>query len=145
MNSHDIMIKIESLMDDARTAVLATADQQGRPFVRWMTPVILKGRPDTLFTFSRPDANKIKHIKSQAEVEWMFQDRGLNEIIHARGTVTLIDHPGLKSEILENVGSRLTAFWKIDLDNTDIIVLETTIKEAVYYQPMEASYEIVKF
>lgn len=145
MTPHEIITKLEAMIEDAKTAVLVTTDEQGCPYMRWMTPVLLKGRADSIFTFSRPNARKVSHIKSSPEVEWMFQDRGLAEIINLRGTVTLLDQPGLKAEILENAGSRMTAFWKIDVENTDFMILETTIKEADYYQPMKPYRETIKF
>jgi pyridoxamine 5'-phosphate oxidase len=145
MNQRELMNKLDAIIEDAKSAVLATSDSKGTPFLRWMTPIVLRWRPATLFCFTRPDTKKIEHIEAHPQVEWLIQNRALTEIVNVRGTVTVLDNPALKNEILEKLGSRLTMFWKVDLEKTEFVVLETIIQEATYYQPMKGVRETVEF
>ena len=145
MNQQELMNKLDAVIEDAKSAVLATSDSKGTPCLRWMTPIVLKWRPATLFCFTRPDTQKIEHIEAHPQVEWLIQNRALTEIINVRGTVTALDNPALKNEIIEKLGPRLTMFWKVDLEKTDFVVLETIIHEATYYQPIKCVRETVKF
>jgi len=53
-----------------------------------------------------------------------------------------VDNPSLRSEVLEIVGPRLHAFWKVCADERDLLVLETIIIEVgIFYMPMKGSKE----
>ena len=145
MNQNELMNKLEVILEDAQAAVLATTDDTGQSHLRWITPMILKGHPRVFFTFTRPNTRKIRDLQSHPNVEWMFQTRALTEIINVRGRIDVVDNPALKNEIIETLGHRLTMFWKVDLENTDFVVLETVIKEAVYYEPMTGRKETITF
>ena len=75
----------------------------------------------------------------------MVQDRALNEIIHLRGVMNVIDNPALRTELMEVLGSHLQVLWKANLDRTEMVVLETVIKQAVYFVPMKGFRELVAF
>jgi pyridoxamine 5'-phosphate oxidase len=78
-------------------------------------------------------------------VQWIFQTRSLDKIINVEGKVNLLDNPSIRSEVLEVVGPRLVAFWKINVDERDLLVLETVIEKATYYLPMKGTKETVIF
>lgn len=145
MDQLQIMNKAQEILEDAKAAVLTTIDRDGRSHMRWMTPAILKWRPGVMFAITRPEAEKMRRFEANRQVEWMIQSRDLTEIINMRGTIAVLNHAGLKTEIIEQIGDRLAAFWKFDMDCTDCVVLETEIKQAVYYLPMKPSREIVTF
>ena len=75
----------------------------------------------------------------------MFQDPSLTEIVTVRGTMSVVDNPSLRAEVLEAVGPRLRAFWKLAKDGRDLAVLETAIVEAAQYLPMEGRKSVVRF
>ena len=145
MKKNEIVQKLEDIIDKVRTAVLATTGVDGTPDMRWVTPAILRGRPDSIFTITSPNSNKVKQIKSSPRAQWMFQTRPLDQIIVVEGKVNIIDNPSIRSEVLEVVGPRLTAFWKINVDETDLLVLETVIETATYYSTMKGTKEKVMF
>lgn len=144
MDIHGIMGKIEEILEDSKTGVLATVDTSGRPHMRWMTPAIVHGRPGAIFAVTSPQFAKAIHLASHSEAEWMLQTRALDEIVNIKCKINLIDNPSIKSEILEAAAKKLTAFWKVNT-GMDFIVLETILEEAAYYNPMKGLKEVINF
>jgi general stress protein 26 len=145
MEKNELLQKLEEIIDKVKTAVLATTGKNGTPDMRWVTPAILRGRHGAIFTITYPASNKVKQIKSNPRVQWMFQTRPLDQIVMVEGKVNVIDNPSIRSEVLEVVGPRLAAFWKINVDETGLLVLETVIEKATYYLPMKGKKEEVLF
>jgi pyridoxamine 5'-phosphate oxidase len=146
MNPRDIMHKIEEILEISKVAVLATVDSQCKPCIRWMTPALIKGRPWTLYAVTSPKWNKICHINSNPNVEWMIQTPSLNEIVTIRGKVNVIDMPAIKAEVFESVGTRLASFWRVTkAEMNEVAVLETIIEEATYFHSMQGIKETVTF
>lgn len=145
MQQQEIINKIDSILEDAKAAVLATSDRQGKVHLRWMTPVVLKYQPDAIYCFAAAGSEKLKHISADNKVEWMVQTRDLREIVNIEGTVNIIDTPATKTELLETLGPRLATFWKSNANPEEFVILETIIHRAVYFEPMKAKQEIVTF
>ena len=144
MNQHEMMGKIERLVDDAKVAVLATVDSDGRPHVRWMTPAVIPGRPGAVFAVTAPDFAKVHQLEANPNVEWLFQSRALDEVVNLRGRINVVDNPSLRSEVLEAVGHRLAIFWRA-CQGEDCVVLETVAEEAVYQRTAMHVREVVAF
>ncbi|MBE0535395.1 MAG: pyridoxamine 5'-phosphate oxidase family protein [Phycisphaerae bacterium] len=145
MQAHELANKLEVILDEAKTGVLATADSNGRIHMRWMTPVVLKQRRGAIFAFSRPNAAKVDQIGASGQAAWMIQTRDLREIVHLSGPTRVIDNPALKAELMDIVGPRLAVFWKTNAPAEEFVVIETMIEEATWLKPMKASREIVTF
>lgn len=144
MNQNELMEKVEQLLDDAKTGVLATVDEQGRPHVRWMTPRTLKGRNNSIYTVTPASSSKAFQLGNNAHAEWMIQSKSLTEIVNLKGKINIVENPSLKTEFLENLGNQLFVFWKVNADVDDFVVLETVLEEGAYYQPMKGKKETVK-
>lgn len=145
MKQHEIMYKVERILEDTQTGVLATVDKDGKPRMRWMTPAVLKGRPDVLFAITSPDFEKVIQLDTHPEVEWMIQTRTLNQVVNLRGKINVLDNPAIRSEVMEHLARKLTVFWRVNTEKTDFIVLETIIEEATYFQPMKGYKTTVRF
>ena len=145
MTEQDMLTRIADLVEETRVAVLATADEDGRPHLRWMTPMVLKRWPGVLFAVTGPDFPKVAQLDRQPDVEWMLQTRALDQVINVRGRLAVIDNPSLRAELLEEMGQRLTVFWKVQNESTELVVLETRIDEAAWYRPMQDRREVVTF
>ena len=48
MDKSDVMKIAGDLLSDGKTAVLSTVTPDNEPRMRWMSPVILNGRPDAI-------------------------------------------------------------------------------------------------
>lgn len=145
MTQHEIMRELALLIEETKTGVLATVDREGRPHIRWMTPAVLKDRQTALFAVTCPTFSKAAQMAANPKVEWMVQSRELSKIIHVRGIVNLLDNPSLKTEVLEELGQRLTTFWQVHCEASEFVVIETVIQEVELYEPLKNQYETVKF
>ncbi len=145
MNQHEIMHKVEQILENSHTGVLATIDKDGNPRMRWMTPAVIKGRPDVLFTVASPDSEKVVQLDASAGVEWMIQTRALDQIVNLKGKVNILDNPSIRSEVMEHLAKKLSMYWKVNPEKTHFIVLETIIEEATFFLPMKGHKETVHF
>jgi general stress protein 26 len=136
MTRQELLARLQALLKETGTGLLATVDAEGRPRMRWMTPALLAGRTGALFALTSPRFAKAGQITGHPQVEWMFQSPSLREVITLRGRVNLVDNPSIRSEVLEAVGPRLRAFWKLNQDERDLLVLETVLEEGSCYTPL---------
>ena len=145
MTKRDIMAEIGKMLDDAKTALLATVDGEGRPHMRWLTPAVVRGRVGALYNVTAPNSTKLEQLRANPYVQWMIQTRALDKIITANGKINIVENPSIRTEVLETVGDRLRVFWKIHESDWELVVLETIIERATYYLPMKNKKETVEF
>ncbi len=145
MNEVEFTSILDTIMEDAKAAILATVDEEGRPHMRWMTPTLLSDRPGAVYAVTSPDFEKIAHLKGNPKATWMFQTRLLSRIAKVTGPVNVIDNSAMKAEVLEGIGRRLNVFWRVNTDPSKLVVLETVIEEAEYSEPMKNIYERITF
>ena len=81
MNRQEVANKLSEILDDSNAGVLSTSDHNGTTHTRWMTPILLRGRKDVIFSITPRNSNKVEQIKQHPEVTWMIQTRSLNQII----------------------------------------------------------------
>jgi general stress protein 26 len=145
MEKRALLNELESIIDEVKTAVLATVDEEGRPWMRWVSPVILQGRTGAIYMITSKKSVKVQQLKNNPRVQWSVQTRALDRIITVDGSVNIVDNPSIRAEVLEVVSPRLRPFWKINMDERDLLVLETIIEKASYYVPMKGIKEEVEF
>jgi general stress protein 26 len=139
MNKMDLLSEISGMIRENASAVLATVDRDRAPHIRWVTPGCLRDRPGAVFMLSSPQFSKVEHARENPLVELMLQSRALDKVINVRGHSNVIENPSICSEVLETIGNRLHAFWKINSDPTKMVVLELLIEEATFYSPMKGT------
>jgi len=145
MTKRDIMAEIGKILDDAKTALLATVDREGRPHMRWLTPAVIRGRVGALYNVTAPNSEKLEQLRANPNVQWMIQTRALDRIITLNGKINIVENPSIRTEVLEAVGDKLTVFWKIHEQEWEVCVLETVIENATFYLPMKNRKEKVEF
>ncbi len=145
MNQQELMHRLELILEDSKTGILATVDTSGKPQVRWMTPVLIKGRNGVIFAVTSPHFLKVSQISEHPDVTWLIQTRALNRIITIRGKINVLDNPSIKTEVLEAVGQQLTIFWKLNEELMDFVVLETIIEDAEYFEPMKGIKDALSY
>jgi general stress protein 26 len=136
--------RLENILSEVKVGILSTVDDQGKPHMRWMTPIVAKGRKGCLYAVSSPRFRKVAEIEACPDVAWLFQTKALDEIMLVRGKICAIDNPQLKSEIIEGIGRNLEIFWRTNPNESEMVVLETTIEEIEYQLPLKGRREIVK-
>ena len=145
MDSRSMLDALERVLDGAKIAVLATVDADGRPHMRWMTPAFVRGRDGFMYAVTSPDFAKTKEIEANAQVEWMVQSKSLDEIVQITGSMAIIDNPSAKAEVLEAIGGHLGTFWKMNRDQSALVVLETAIEEIKQTKPITGEKNVVTF
>jgi general stress protein 26 len=145
MDRNQIVNKIEEILEDAKTGIMTTINEESKPSLRWMTPAILKYPAPAIYCFSIPRCEKLKHIAANKNVVWMIQRRDLREIVKIEGTAKIIDNPATKGELLERIGTRLETFFKANANSEEFVVIETVIQKAEYYMPIKGIVETIVF
>jgi pyridoxamine 5'-phosphate oxidase len=145
MDNREVMNRVGAIIEAHGTGLLATIDDNGHPHVRWMTPTLLRASPGVIYALTAPGFSTFDQVRAHAQVEWMFQTPTLDEVITIRGLVNVVDNPSLRSEVLEALGTRLNALWKLAPQIPDLVVLETVVEKAVRYLPMQGHQDIVRF
>ncbi len=144
MELNALLDAVERILDSSHAAVLSTVDADGRPFSRWMTPATLRGQAGALYTVTAPSFRKVEHIREHDRVSWLIQSKALDEIVEVHGKATVIDNPTLKSDVLEAIGPHMAAFWKINPNETELVVIETMIEQIDYYRPLKGEHHSAK-
>jgi general stress protein 26 len=145
MNEVEFTSLLDTIIEEAKTAIFATVDKEGRPHMRWMTPTLLPDRPGVVYAVTSPDFKKITHLEGNPRGSWMFQTRLLSKVATVSGPVNVVDNSAMKAEVLEGIGRRLNVFWRVNKDPSKLVVLETVIEKAEYSEPMKSVYEHISF
>ena len=145
MNKSAFTSLLGAIIEDTKTAILATVNKDNRPRMRWMTPTLLPDRPGAIYSVTSPDFEKIAHLSENPQVQWLFQTRLLNRVAAVSGPVNVVENSAMKAEVLEGIGRRLNVFWRVNEDPSNFIVLETVIETAEYFEPMQNVHETINF
>jgi len=145
VNNHEMVILIESIIEESKTVVLATVDKDCIPHMRWVTPCCIRQRAGYIYMITSPGLSKIQHIQNNPMVEMMIQTRQLDKVVNVRGKVFITDNPLIRSEVLECIARNLQSFWKISSSEEDLVVMEMVIEKAHLYLPQKGSRELVDF
>jgi general stress protein 26 len=128
--------RLDRILENSRVGILTTVDERGYPHSRWMTPTLVPGREGYIYAVTSPSFQKTLEIVKHPQVGWIFQSKSLDEIVTSGGRITIIDNPSLKSEVQEALGTNLTVFWRVNPNEKDLVVLETTVEEMTYFNPI---------
>ena len=113
--------------------------------MRWMTPAVVRGRDGFLYAVTSPEFQKAAEASGNSAVEWQLQTKSLDEIVTVRGQMSVVDNAAAKAEVLEAIGGRLGTFWKINPDESKLVVLETAIEEICYFKPTTGERSSAQF
>ena len=113
MDQQKFISKLAEIIDASNAGILSTRDENGITHIRWMTPILIRGRKGVIYAVTPQNSRKVQHILHNPDVTWMIQTRSLSQVINIYGKTNVIENPSLKTELLETVGDRLTMFWKL--------------------------------
>lgn len=135
---------LRTLIDDAKTALLITSNPD-YPDARWMTPVVLDSNPLRVYSVTGRDFIKTAQIYDNEKTTWMFQSRLLDKIIKIKGKTKILNDEDLLQKALSGLAERLDIFWKINKDETKLVLLETVIEKADVFFPLKAEHHAFAF
>lgn len=132
MTPTELLGEVDRILAEAKTALLATLDAEGRPHMRWMTPARLRGRPGHLYAVTEAASAKLGEIQRDPRVTWLVQRASLNEIITLRGRAVVVDDALLLNEFLEAAGKDLFMVWRLQpsRERPQLKIIETAIERA---------------
>lgn len=136
MDANALLEIMDRILERSRVGILATIDKEGKPRMRWMTPTTVRGREGFLYAVTSPEFDKALQLREKPDVEWMIQSKALDEVLTIRGKIQLVDNPSAKSDVQEALGGNLGTFWRVNPDETKLIVLETVIEQMIYFKPI---------
>ncbi|HHU49713.1 MAG: pyridoxamine 5'-phosphate oxidase family protein [Caldicoprobacterales bacterium] len=145
MEQQKLISKLAEIIDDSNAGILCTSDKNGKTHVRWMTPILIRGRKGVIYSVTSQNSRKVDQILQNSDVTWMIQTSSLDQVITIHGKTNVLENPSIKSELLETVGNKLTMFWRINEDLNEFVVLETVIEKAAYFVPMKGVFNTVHF
>lgn len=145
MDKKEFLDKFSQLVEDSHVGILATVTGEGFPSMRYMTPILINGRPDAIYAVTSSTFQKVNDLNRSPKVSWLFTNNKTREIFSFRGHLNIIDAPRFKSEILEELGQSLETFWKLAEDPSELVCLETTLISGEYFNPKSAEKFQVKF
>jgi pyridoxamine 5'-phosphate oxidase len=135
MTKDELLRKFRQVAEESPQALLATVTAEGYPAMRYMTPSMVKGRDDVLYAVTAASFPKVKDLSVHPQVSWMLTSPKTREIFSFRGTITLVEDPRFKSELLEEIGRGLETFWRLTNDPSDLVCLETKLESGEYFNP----------
>ena len=145
MTKDELIKKFRQILEEVPQALLATVTEDGYPAMRYMTPSMVRGRDDALYAVTAARFPKVKDLTVHPQVSWMLTSPKTREIFSFRGTITLIEDPRFKSELLEEIGRGLETFWRLNDDPSDLVCLETRLTSGEYFNPKTAEKVQVEF
>jgi len=138
MTKDEAMKMVRRALDDGAQAILATVGADGFPYMRYMTPAMVRGRDDALYAITASSFPKVKDLAANASVSWMLTSSKTREIFSLRARIHLVDDPRFKSELLEEIGRGLENFWRLNDDPSDLVCLESVLVSGEYFNPKTA-------
>ncbi|MEE8441430.1 MAG: pyridoxamine 5'-phosphate oxidase family protein [Spirochaetia bacterium] len=144
MDTRAMLNAMERVLEASGSAILATVDADGRPHVRWMTPTVVRGRDGFLYAVTSPDFHKTAEAEGNPAVEWLIQTESLDEVLTVRGQMSVVDNVAMKGKVLEAIGGNLDVFWKLNPDESKLVMLETVIDEIVRLKPATGERTVIR-
>lgn len=137
--------KLNQIIEESRTGILATVSENGFPAMRYMTVTTVPGREGYLYSLTSQAFPKVRSLQENEAVSWLFTSSKTREVFSLRGKIVAIDNPRFKAEIMEDLGKALETFWKLDSDPADLVCLETKVLSGEYFNPKTAEKSQVQF
>lgn len=135
MSQNSSLGSIEKLLEEVRVGILVTVDAEGKPRMRWMTPVFIPRLKGAIYAVTSVESRKAGQIRANPSVSWMFQTPALDRVGTVSGKARLVQDPLLSAEVLEAIGPRLEVFWGYAGNPRNLVVVETEIESAEFFKP----------
>jgi general stress protein 26 len=132
MTPNELLVEVDQILEDSKTALLATVDERGQPCLRWMTPRRLKTLPNLLCAVCEVGSTKVEHIRRRPEVTWLVQRASLDTVITLRGRSSVIEDAAMLQEFLDVAARDLFVIWRLHPPgaNNPFAMIETVIETA---------------
>ncbi len=144
-NKRELFECITEILEETKVGVMTTVDDNNHPHARWMVLSLLKDSEKCFYAISSPNAHKCHDIKNNPNINLLIQDKALTKVISITGKAQIIDNPSLRAQVIENIGSKLSTFWRVNSDRDyGFIVIEILPEEANYLESFTGDTAVFK-
>ena len=81
MTKQDLLLKLETMIEETRVGILGTADINAKSHVTWLTPALQTGRPDSIYAITGTATKKVANLMENPNCQWVFQNRSISEVL----------------------------------------------------------------
>ena len=118
-------------------AILTTVSPEGRPHATWMATL---GSSDVreIATITSPDSEKVKNIRANPRVEWLFTAPDRRSVVCVEGSAEIVEDVAEIKRCWAMIGNKEQAFFLRFFNSAmGFAVVKTTVETAVYGVPAE--------
>ena len=120
-----------------RVALLTTVSKDGCPHATWMGTLGLLAQNE-LLTITSPDSEKVRNLRANPNVEWLFTSDDQHDLIYLKGTAEVLAEPSAIKTAWTSVNNLQRAFFlKYFNSGIGIAVVKTTVESVTHCVPME--------
>jgi general stress protein 26 len=147
MTPNELLVEVDRILEESKTALLATVDGGAQPCLRWMTPRRLKTLPTHLCAVCEVGSPKVEQIRLHPEVAWLVQRPSLDVVITLRGRAVVVEDPAMLQEFLDVAAKDLFVIWRLHAPGTNnpFAVIETLIESASRFDSMSGKTTEFRF
>ncbi|HEY8899432.1 MAG TPA: pyridoxamine 5'-phosphate oxidase family protein [Chthoniobacterales bacterium] len=112
-DNDDLVALARKIINERHLGVLTTVDSENAPHARWMATLTLDTFP-RLLTLTAAHSAKVRHIRVNPQVDWLFANEDFTVALNLRGTAQVhVDTVTIKRA------------WKIIEDKSHLYFLNT--------------------
>lgn len=131
-DSDDLFGVARQLIDGRHFGVLTTVDADGAPHARWMATLSFDAFP-RLLTLTGGSSSKLRHIRENPRVQWMFSNEDLTLVLNLSGRARIFtDTRSIKLAWKEVKDKSRAYFLNHFAGKPAIAVIETTVERIEY-------------
>jgi len=135
-------------------AVLATADAQGLPHVRWISSLVSFDGLQRLCCLTPRQGRKVEHLRTQPRVTWLFLDEPTGHTLTLRGEARIVVDAIAVQEIWDRMisGGRHCrwlawasaadlpmAVLESDIHQVELLAPDQEVEQPLVFSPHEAA------
>ena len=134
----EIIAACSRVVNNAFVGLLTTVDEDGAPHSRYMGAAPVTEGLHKLYTLTGRRTRKLKHIKTHAEVCWVFATAQYGEIATLYGTAQVLSGPVVAQQVWDRLADCARAYAMnvlSDQRNVEFVTIETVIHTVEYLCP----------
>lgn len=133
---NDLAREAQQVVKKAKNAVLATADDHGRPHSAWMTTQVTDDLEEVI-SITAPTSQKIADLRRNPQAEWMFATSSMETLVYLSGFTRVIEGEAAK-RYWDRMPGKAQAYYRKYCETEDyhkFAVIRTEVSKIVLCKP----------
>lgn len=110
-----IIAEAAGIVERAFIGAMATVDEQARPQGRYMAAVAENAELRHLFSLTATETRKVREIRGNANVCWLFTDQAYEQVVKLNGKVSFTDTTSLPMDVWNSLVEYADAYVTSEL------------------------------